>query len=112
VTAPARACWCTRADAMWAAEEVMTAALAGLPLPTAAIDQLTPGRAAIVVGLCLRAGARMQDGDEQMFMQAVQDARHVDAGATGWWRQALDMQSDIRPGTPPARAGKFTNNKS
>jgi len=66
----------------------MLAALTGRPLLTDLVDQLTPGRARLVVGLALAAGARLEHGDQALFERAIGDAG---PGATGWWRQALDL---------------------
>jgi len=70
----------------------MVAALHGRPLPTDVIDQVPAARAQIVVTLCLRAGAVLEHGDERLFELAVKDAKLRDAGATGWWREALAGQ--------------------
>jgi len=94
VTAPATPmlCACTRAGAMWAEEELMLSALHGAPLATDLIDQLTPGRARLVVGLALRAGAQLEAGDQALFERAIGDAG---PGATGWWRQALGLPGPV-----------------
>lgn len=79
----------TWAKILWATDELLADTLHGEPLPTDVIDQIPAGRAQAVVGVCLRAGARLEHGDEALFAKAVADARHRDAGATGWWREAL-----------------------
>ena len=101
------ACQLSRATVAWAEEELMAAALAGRRLATDVVDQVPPGRAQIVVALCLRAGARLEHGDETLFALAVKDARMRDAGATGWWREALAGQL---PAVAP-RAVKATNTR-
>ncbi len=73
----------------------MVATLNNRMLPTDVIDQIPPGRAQIVVALCLRAGARLEHGTGALFELAVKDARVRDAGATGWWREALDGQLPV-----------------
>jgi hypothetical protein len=89
---------CLRGSVMWHEDDLMVDALAGRPLPTDIIDRITPGRARLLVALCLAAGAELQDGDQALFEQAVADAERSAAGATGWWREALGMTA--RPATP------------
>lgn len=92
---------CTRAAVMWAEEELMaSAAYNGGLLLTDLVDMLSPGRARLVVALCLEAGGRLEHGDRALFEQACAPGR---AGAAGWWRQALNMPAravDDRPARP------------
>jgi hypothetical protein len=100
------ACQLTRAAVAWAAEELMVAALHGRPLLTDVIDQVPAGQAQIVVALCLRAGGRLEHGDEALFQLAVKDAMLHDPAATGWWREALAGRLPAA-----ARPAKATNTR-
>jgi hypothetical protein len=80
---------CPPADMLWAIEELMVAVSARVPLPSAAVDALPPGRARLVVRVCLAAGARLAQGDDDFFEQAAEDAVRADPGGRGWWSRAL-----------------------
>ncbi len=80
---------CTRAGLLWAGDELLATTLTGRPMPTVAIDELTPPRAKLMVLVCLAAGGRLEHGTPELFGRAVDDAAHTDPGATGWWRPAL-----------------------
>lgn len=92
---------CSRDDLMWLVDDLLIAARQGRRLPTDVIDQLPPWRAQLVVGVCLAAEADLQDGTPELFAHAVAEAARRDAGATGWWRQALGLPA--RVAAPPAR---------
>lgn len=97
---------CNRATMMWAEDELLTAAIAGRPLPTDVIDQLPPFRARLVVTVCLRAGARLQHGTPDQFDQAAVTAGHTDPGGGGWWRAALGLPP-IDPPRPAAPRNQY-----
>lgn len=93
---------CNRAATMWLEDELMVAVhdrADGLPgvLSTDVIDQLPPLRARLIVGVCLRAGGRLEHGTAEQFEQACVAAARRDPGGSGWWRQALGMPAVDTP---------------
>jgi hypothetical protein len=92
---------CDHADYMRLSDLILLAATDRQPLPTNAIDQLTPWRAHLVVGVALRAGAELEHGTPETFDAAARAAGKEDAGQTGWWRRALGLEPREPAYVPP-----------
>ncbi len=97
--AAARGGCCERCAMVWALDEIATAGMHGWPIPTDAIDQLPPWRAALHVGVALAAGAPLEHGTVDDLKAAASSRAGT---GPGWWRAYLQLEPGRRR---PAPAG-------